>query len=570
MSDRHRRVFELQMIEQDGGEISQAQRAELNTHLTTCPTCQANRQIYQRLQAEAGNHWPAASVALPKAPKKVRPGAQPWQTLILTGLVLLLLVILQWIFTNLRLPPAVLPPAGPTPEATTPMNAPGDEAGKLQLQPLLAGQALGTGSWSPAGDYFFIPLMEAAGSPGSDRRVTRLHFIAANTGQDCPASETFLGAQGSQNYVWLDAGRLLFIDAKGRSLLFKPCQAGSEDLSERFNGPLVRIAQPPVATSSMAAGPLLLEAATTYWLLDPASLGAHPLADPLPSPDLTDSIARLPSGRQVSIIQPVSGQPGRSRLVLIDLESGQALRSLEVEASAEGRGPMVEWLGPERPFVWSLSPSGPLMLNLASDPPGQVQVLAGLFGLGLTYPDQMSSMGVVYPTAGENFHIVAHLNLPDDRSIFVFHGEDGKVENLAGDKPVLLVFPGDQYMALVPWQDAPSYEDEYELVWIDEPQKPAAHLQVSGHTPRNIANLQSRLLPGGERILFGSTQGISLVGLPNGETLAFWQLIGAENAVLPSLSLAPDGQTLIVVAHLSLNEEDPTQANQLYWLRLDE
>jgi hypothetical protein len=71
-------------------------------------------------------------------------------------------------------------------------------------------------------------------------------------------------------------------------------------------------------------------------------------------------------------------------------------------------------------------------------------------------------------------------------------------------------------------------------------------------------------------MLFGSTQGISLVGLPGGETLAFWRLVDAENSTLPTLSLAPNSRALIAVAHMTSAGDSQNQGDLLYWLALEE
>jgi hypothetical protein len=180
---------------------------------------------------------------------------------------------------------------------------------------------------------------------------------------------------------------------------------------------------------------------------------------------------------------------------------------------------------------------------------------------------QLSSMGAftAYPDSG--YHIVAHVNQPDDKSIYLYHGESGRVEKLAGEHQVMMIFPGEQSMSLVPWQDGSTVEDGYDFVWIDRPEQPQVHLQVTGHTPRNSTYLPSRLLPDGTRMLFGSTQGISLVSLPGGESLAFWLLAGAEEATLPTLDLAPNGRILAAIASLN-NSFD--EGSPLYWLSLEE
>jgi hypothetical protein len=139
------------------------------------------------------------------------------------------------------------------------------------------------------------------------------------------------------------------------------------------------------------------------------------------------------------------------------------------------------------------------------------------------------------------------------------------VEKLAGDRPVLMILPGDHLMPPIQWQDTPTYEDVYDVVWVDRPEQPPIHLKVRGHTPRNYQLLASRLRPGSTGMLFGSTQGISLVGLPGGETQAFWQLIGAEDAIYPTILLTPDGLGAIVFVS---SNSSGTQDNLVYWLSL--
>ena len=582
-SDSHRRWFSLYLMEQDGRPLSPAERLELQAHLSTCTSCQADLKLYHGLRAQSMQRWPAAPppLALERVARSAQRSARlrrvtvPLQALILAGFALLALVLAQWVFTHLRPSPAVLPlsspaPASPTPVGPTPESTPTEvveAGGKLPLEPLLRGEPSGSRSWSPEGDYFFIPLMAPPG-PGGDRGTISLHFISAGAGEDCPASETFLGTPGSLDYAWLDNERVLIIDPASRALLFTRCQDGVLDLSDRFAEPLVRISVPLISPELAAPGRMLLESASAYWLFDPATLQARPLEDLAPSPDLADSFAWLPSGRQMSVLQPVAGTPERSRLVVLDLDSGQVLNSLEIVASSDGGStPLVEWMGPERPFVWSFGTGGPLLVDLSADPPQQVRVLPELFGLDLAYPDQMSGMGAFYASENDSFHIVAHINLPEDQSIYLYHSETGQVEKLAGDRQVMMILPGDQRMPLVPALDGPTYDNGYDLVWVDRPEQPSTRMQVSGHTPRNYPNLQSRLLPGGERMLFGSTQGISLVDLSGGETLAFWRLEGAENITLPDLSLAPSGRALVVTVHLN---ESPAEGSPLYWLALDE
>jgi hypothetical protein len=510
---------------------------------------------------------------LPPKPEKEdgNPRAILLRAIAWIGIGLLALLLLIWVLTYLRPNSTALSPLSSTPH---PSMAAGsglsatvvDNPNEISIEPILQSESAGQGLWSPDGNYFFIPLGDIP-APGGDRRVISLHFISTATGEDCRASETFLGQHGFQNYAWLDNERVLYIDNKGKPYLFTACMPGSDDLSDRFNEPLVRVAMPLGSPDPPLQGPLLLESASTYWLLDPLSLQARALRDPVPSSGQVDSFAWLASENRMAILQPSAGQPEISRLVLLSLDSGEVLRSLEIKASSEGRGPVSEWIGPQRLFVWSMQPSGPLLLDLSQEPVQQVQVFAELFGIDMLYPDQLFSMGVFYAPDGDKYHIVFNANLPGDKSIYLYHSESGQVEKLDGDRQVMMIFPDGQRMSLVSMPDGPVEDGSYDVLWVDAPDRPSMHIEVSGHLPRNYYLLQSRLLPGGTRMLFDSSQGISLVDLPSGKTLAFWRLTGTEGSWLPHLYPSPDGRILIAVTE-SLDSQP--QGSGLYRLVLDE
>jgi hypothetical protein len=487
------------------------------------------------------------------------------------GFGLLALALLVWALTYLRPDVAALSSQNPsavqsTPTALVSPIAIVDQANEIPIEPLLQSDSVGQGLWSPDGEYFFIPLGDLT-APGGDRYNISLHFISASSGEDCPASETFLGQHGYQNYTWLDNERVLYIDNRGQAFLFTACEPGSQGLSDHFNEPLVRVAMPLAPTDPPMQGPLLLETASAYWLLDPITLQARALSDPIPSPELTDNFAWLASEHLMAIMQPITEKPELSRLVLLNLDSGEVLRSLEIQSSHEWGAPSSEWLGTQRLFIWSMDQIGPILLDLSQEPPQQVRVFAELYGIDMLYPEQLSSMGVFYAPDGDKYHIVFKAEFPDDRSIYLYHSESGQVEKLDGDRQAMMIFPDDQRMSLVSMPDGPVEDGSYDVLWVDEPNRPQVHVEASGHLPRNYYLLQSHLLPGGTRMLFGSSQGISLVDLTDGKTLAFWRLTGAEGSWLPHLYLSPDGRVLIATTE---SLESVPQGSGLYRLVLEE
>ena len=103
------------------------------------------------------------------------------------------------------------------------------------------------------------------------------------------------------------------------------------------------------------------------------------------------------------------------------------------------------------------------------------------------------------------------------------------------------------------------YPDEVEVFWIDRPGKEPSLLSPQGHTPRSYPRLDINYLPGAGRMVFSSSQGISLVSLPQGNLLDFWRLSG-EGRV--NVLAAEDGGALVAVRE-RVNEAD------LFYIPLD-
>jgi hypothetical protein len=71
-------------------------------------------------------------------------------------------------------------------------------------------------------------------------------------------------------------------------------------------------------------------------------------------------------------------------------------------------------------------------------------------------------------------------------------------------------------------------------------------LRVEGHVPRTHPQMIPEYLPASARLVFGSSQGISLVSIPDGKTVGFWEL--ANNADYFSVIPSPNGEALVVAA----------------------
>lgn len=113
------------------------------------------------------------------------------------------------------------------------------------------------------------------------------------------------------------------------------------------------------------------------------------------------------------------------------------------------------------------------------------------------------------------------------QGVYLYASATGQVE-LFPPSTSLFFSPDGQWLRLPKWEDTPTYRDEYELVWLDETRQ-THRLAVEGHTPRSHPQLFPVYLASRAQLVFSSSQGISLVSLPDGETLRFWEL--ASNGI---------------------------------------
>jgi hypothetical protein len=119
------------------------------------------------------------------------------------------------------------------------------------------------------------------------------------------------------------------------------------------------------------------------------------------------------------------------------------------------------------------------------------------------------------------------------------------VEVIQHDVSTLLFFPNGEWMRLLKWEDTPGYRDEYEVAWMDRLGK-TQRLTVEGHVPRSHPQMFPRYLPATSQLAFSSSQGVSLVSIPDGRTTGFWELAGSQgrsSMVYPS----PSGEALAIV-----------------------
>jgi hypothetical protein len=581
MSDIHRSVFENFQNGVDRGLPMRELRAGLQEHLDRCPDCRTDIDIHQGLRAEAALRWPAtlqpqrsagetlaAMAAEMQAKRRRQLVFRPLRVAVWVALVILLVLGANWAIANLRPQPAVTPVPSqieevvPPPEGATPTPGIDDtEFPKTPLAPFATGVELaGRGLWSPDGQWFFFDLVEAGADPLSDRRITTANFLDPASGEVCQQDQAFLGPVNlSDQAHWLPDGRLLLVSQDEGGQVLAPC-GETLSLDDRFSESILSL--PARDSESHYA---LLQGETRYWLLDTSTLSARPLEGLLPTEQ--DRQAWSPSGEQLAIYQPAPGDQATGGLILLlDAESGEVVRTIDLPAAGEVS--LLDWLLDETIYVWLFSEAGtgPVLVDLAGSEPRVITVLPELFGLDLVYPDEFSADTSVADESAGTYHIAFKLNTASDKATYLYHSESDQVEKLPVEGHTYLIFPDGDLEPLFLAEDEPTYTDEFDLVWVDEPEKGIQHLSVAGHTPRDYPILWPRMVPDGSKIAFTSSQGVSLVSIPDGQLLGFWKLEGGGDPRRPMAS--PDSRFLVVAAQTQ-NEDGSASRSDFYLIRVE-
>jgi hypothetical protein len=189
------------------------------------------------------------------------------------------------------------------------------------------------------------------------------------------------------------------------------------------------------------------------------------------------------------------------------------------------------------------------LYDFNSTPVMVTDVMKDLFGLDLSFPDDASSSFSQIDASGKFYHLGVHANQPRNHSVYLYHSETGKVEVLDPTADPILFLPDGKCIYLPAMQSDATYKDEFELIWVDQPEKPHAHLTLQGHNPRDYPTLAMACFEKSSRIAFASAQGVSLVSIPDGKLLRFWDLGGARNV---SLTLSPDEKYLVAMTDTAI------------------
>ena len=580
MSDIHRSVFERFQKGVDGGAPVRELRAGLQEHLDGCPDCRMDIDIHQGLRAEAALRWPATlqpqrsaeETVAAMAAEAVRKRRQqvvfkPLRVAVWIALAILLVLGANWAIANLRPQPAVTPMPSqieevvPPPERATPTPGTDDtEFQKTPLAPFATGAGLaGRGLWSPDGQWFFFDLVEAP-DPLSDRRITTANFLDPASGEVCQQDQVFLGPVNlSDQARWLPDGRLLLVSQDEGAQVLAPC-GETLSLDDRFSESVLSL---PARDSEGRY--ILLRGESQYWLLDLDTLNARLLEGLVPAEQ--DRQAWSPSGEQVAIYQAApSEQAAGGQITLLDAESGEVVRTIELHAAGEVL--LLDWLLDETTYVWIFSETGtgPVLVDLAGSEARVIPVLSELFGLDLVYPDEFSADTAVADESAGTYHIAFKVNTASDKATYLHHSESARVEKLPLEGHTYLIFPDGDLEPLFLAEDEPTYTDEFDLVWVDEAEKDNQHLSVAGHTPRDDPILWPQMVPNGSQIAFVSSQGVSLVSIPDGQLRGFWKLEGGGD---PRRAVASPDSRFLVVAAQNRNPDGSASRSDLYLIPVE-
>ena len=427
----------------------------------------------------------------------------------------------------------VRPTAEPLPTSIVPIQ-------RTAVQPLLSGRFITPGSWSPDGRFLLFSQLETS----DEQLTTTLNFLNAKTGEICRAEIGYPPKSGlHENHVWLPDGRLLFISETGEIDLMKPCVADTESLASRYPERFTQV----VAYDQKSAR-ILLKNQDSFWIMDSASLDVWPIPGVSPNPyELHwDRYAWSPDGKRLAI----SRLNGRERedgstLYLVTGDTGEVAGFQSLAYASDQSAPMVEWLTNDELLLYG---GGILAtVDYSSEPLRITDVIKDIFALDIAYPDDVSSMTSIVDPTGESYYLAVWVNLPGNQDMYLYHSETGSVEVHHPLANLLLFFPGGEWSQLWKLEPGTPEQDEFELTWVNMPGQESQRMVVQGHTPRNYPTLFARYLPQSSQIAFHSSQGISLVSIPDGETLMFWDLSNGKGNLDINLRVSPNEEALIAI-----------------------
>lgn len=424
------------------------------------------------------------------------------------------------------------PPPTPVPLPTSVASAP-----KIIVEPVLQAESLSIGSWSPDGAYLVFGLTEYSMTDGVEYVAIDLRFLETSTGNICqPSQSQWQQSSGLYDHsAWLPDGRLLYLNDAGEVLAFTPCVPDAEDLTDRIP---VRLTQ--VAAVDKSSGHILVQNEEAYWLMDGISLELRKI-EGVPTESYRPSYAWSLNGERLAL-SLMSGPDVEDEafLYIVDWASAEVTNVFPLMDASDEYLPHVGWLTPDELLVQGKTVT---IMDFRSEPPATTDVLKEIFLLDIAFPFDTWGMDTASLKDGIGYFIGVQVNHPRNKGSYIYSSVTGQVEIFQSDVSGLIFLPDGQWMRLLKWEDPPTTRDEYELVWLDGSHE-TIRLTVEGHTPRAHFQIFPGYVPIASQLVFSSSQGISLVSIPDGRTLGFWDISSDADyfAVYP----APNGEALIV------------------------
>ena len=400
---------------------------------------------------------------------------------------------------------------------------------KVEVEPILSGKSFSVGEWSPDGRYLVFGETEYF-MDEVEQVTIDLHFIDSMSGAICQPSEnewTVRESDGLQgHYAWLADSHFLYVTDDGKVWTFKPCESDIKDWSSRFDKVFTG-----VVSFHANSGQVLVGDQSKLWLLSGNSLESRKTVE-VPAESYRDWYAWSADGGRLAISILTAAEEGKPAfLYVINTESGEVEFNMPLQGVSDANLPIVDWLTRDELLLHSKTL---IVMDFRVNPPARTDLIHDTFLLDIGYPIDVSSMDI--HSGLNDYTLGLRVNHPHNQGAYVYDSKTGQVTVYEHDTHTLFFFPDGGWMRLFKWEDEPSYRDEYEMVWMDQ-SSTARRLVVEGHVPRNHPQMFPYYLPKSEQLVFSSSQGISLVSIPGGETTHFWTLHGADNAysrVLPS------------------------------------
>jgi hypothetical protein len=404
------------------------------------------------------------------------------------------------------------------------------------LTPIFASQErLLPYQWSPDGKWWFFRVTQ----PGE--KQVRLHFFDAAAGQVCSVEQTFAYNSYSDGLpsAWLPGDRLLYLDGSEAPTIFTPCQTGVQKLKAPSGIILTQVtAVDPIS------GWVLLKSAEAYWLVQPGTdeVKQIPGVQPTSYEAHWDNAAWNPVGSSLAISH-LNGREIKDgiTLYLIDPKTAQVTYSQKMDLASEQAAPFIEWVSNEEILI--NGQNALFLLDFHSSPPRQINVMKEIFNLELKFPDQISSNASIPTPDGSDYHLAVWANHPHNQDLYLYHEENGQISVFQPKGQVVLIFPDGQWTPMTRIEGSGQAQDILSLYWADSTRAPV-DIQVNGHQPRGYPLLHVNYLPGTSQLLLDSSNGVSLVSVPDGKLLHFWQT-GSGGSNSPYLTVSPDGKTAL-------------------------